>query len=241
MAARPAAHGRDMEHLSAARRMLSSLPDLESDSDGGSFNPLSDSGDDDPDLAGEGLAHGSAPAAQGKAPSRSPPQRAALLRVRPAACRLPPAACRRVSPADAPGARCRPPGPGHRDGAARQPGKSSRAGQVLSLNQPGSGPISPALHQASGEHRGSRHKGRSRRKDEIEPRVPSRSQSQAASVLDDDSTGRSSRYTRTRAVSVCSTPAQCRLCTRSAQRPVLTLRAAHRTGRSTAGTRGRMA
>ncbi len=194
MAARPTAHGWNTEHLSAARRMLNSLPDLESDScsDGGSFNPLSDSGDDDPDLAGDGLAHRSAPAAQGKAPNRLPPRRTALLPVRPAACCVPPAAARRPLTS-----------------RARQPGKSSRPDQVLSLNQPGSGPISPALHQASGEDGGARRKGRNRPKREIEPRVPSRLKSQAASVLDDDSTGRSSRYRRTRALSVCLTPAQC--------------------------------
>jgi len=67
------------EHLNAARRMLTSLPDFESDSEpfsdgetagsarsSGSFLPLSDSGDDDPELA-----HYSGQHLQAKAPERS--------------------------------------------------------------------------------------------------------------------------------------------------------------------------
>ena len=45
---------RSSEHIAAARKMLSALPDVESDSDGlsddeESFSPLTDCGDDDPE------------------------------------------------------------------------------------------------------------------------------------------------------------------------------------------------
>lgn len=49
MATRRAAHAGD--NIAAARKMLSSLPDCESDEDGSSLDALSDSGEDDPDLA----------------------------------------------------------------------------------------------------------------------------------------------------------------------------------------------
>ena len=91
MSARSDARNQHAENLSAARRMLTTLPDLESDScsDGGSFNPLSDSGDDDPDLAEDGPAHGSM---HGKAPNRLPPSaRPCRARALPREC---PAAAR---------------------------------------------------------------------------------------------------------------------------------------------------
>ena len=189
------------EHLSAALRMLTSLPDVESDSDpfsdgptagsassSGSFLPLSDSGDDDPELA-----HYSGQHLQAKAPNRS---HSRLARQVPDVCRAFRLWACRVVPPLTRAALIRPPGPGHWEGAVRQAGRRAHAGhenQILSLNQPGRGPISPALHQPSSEDAGSRRKGLRKQKREIEARVPSSMLQSQAQDLDDHRPCRSSR------------------------------------------------
>ena len=55
------------EHIVAARKMLSSLPDMDSDSDDNFDSVLSDSGDDDPDLV---CKKAPARSLQEKAPAR---------------------------------------------------------------------------------------------------------------------------------------------------------------------------
>lgn len=173
-------------HLSAARRMLTSLPDVESDSDpcsdgptassarsSGSFLPLSDSGDDDPELA-----HYSGHHLQAKAPNRSKSHLVLPYVLYLCACR--------VTSADALEARRRPPGPGHWDGGARRRASAGHEHKILSLNQPGSGPISPALHQPSSEDAGSRRTGLRKARREIEARVPSSTLQSQAKDLDDD-------------------------------------------------------
>jgi hypothetical protein len=99
------AHGGD--NISAARKILSTLPGVESDGGSSSdLDALSDSGEDDPDLVSK--------------PS------------------------------------CRPAGPGHRDGAAHAPQEMPR---TAALNSPGSGPISPALHQRGSQRKHTKERG----------------------------------------------------------------------------------
>ena len=70
MAYKPRKTSQNSEHILAARKILSTLPPDESGSedcsDDTNFHPLSDSGDDDPDL----MANGHGDHAAGNAPNR---------------------------------------------------------------------------------------------------------------------------------------------------------------------------
>lgn len=234
------------EHLSAARRMLTSLPDVESDSDpfsdgqtagsarsSGSFLPLSDSGDDDPELA-----HYSGQYLQAKAPNRS---HSRLARHIHAACRAFRLWSCRVAAADARGARRRPPGPGHWDGAVPQTDRRAHAGhenQILSLNQPGRGPISPALHQPSSKNAGSQRKGLRKEKREIEARVLSSTLQSQAQDLNDHRPCRSSRCIKRAVCLVATLQGRASL---AGARTMLTLRVANWPDTFRAAMRGRTA
>jgi hypothetical protein len=166
---------RSSEHIAAARKMLSALPDVESDSDGlsddeESFSPLTDSGDDDPEHVC------SSPrgriTAQEKAPNRS----VWLLRVWSyvvfIACGITRLASRLTHTPNG-----RPAGPGHKDigrgegrGGGRKGGREEgrKSVQSITLNQPGSGPISPASRLREdlreGERKEAQRKGRKKEK-----------------------------------------------------------------------------
>jgi len=73
-------------------------------------------------------------------------------------------------------AHCRPSGPGGRDGAKGQAivgGRSVAVSQGLALNQPGSGPISPAFYLPSSQEGSTRFKSKKKAKEkgEILPRA----------------------------------------------------------------------
>ena len=129
----------------------------------------------------------------------------------------------------------------HWEGAVRQADRRAHAGhesQILSLNQPGRGPISPALHQPSSKDAGSRRKGLRKEKREIEARFPSSTLQSQAQDLDDHRPCRSSRWSKH---AVCLVATHRGRAILAGARTVLTLRVADWPDTFRAAMRGRTA
>ena len=123
----------------------------------------------------------------------------------------------------------------------RQADRRAHAGhesQILSLNQPGRGPISPALHQPSSKDAGSRRKGLRKEKREIEARFPSSTLQSQAQDLDDHRPCRSSRWSKH---AVCLVATHWGRAILAGARTVLTLRVADWPDTFRAAMRGRTA